>query len=149
MFFVFLFKQKTAYEMRISDWSSDVCSSDLLRNGYGVVATGRTMTQPLRMLLEQYPETLAFHPFDMADVDGIHGLVKAITGAHGQIYGLVNNAAIGLDGVLGTMHNSDIERALRINTLAPIVLTKYVSRSMMLNRRGRVDRKSTRLNSSH
>src|SRR3546814_2364684 len=28
--FVFLFKQKTAYEMRISDWSSDVCSSDLL-----------------------------------------------------------------------------------------------------------------------
>src|SRR3546814_20207846 len=29
--YVFLFKQKTAYEMRISDWSSDVCSSDLLR----------------------------------------------------------------------------------------------------------------------
>src|SRR3546814_7366117 len=29
-FFVFFFKQKTAYEMRISDWSSDVCSSDLL-----------------------------------------------------------------------------------------------------------------------
>src|SRR3546814_808442 len=28
---VFFFKQKTAYEMRISDWSSDVCSSDLLR----------------------------------------------------------------------------------------------------------------------
>src|SRR3546814_9474043 len=30
--FVFFFKQKTAYEMRISDWSSDVCSSDLLTN---------------------------------------------------------------------------------------------------------------------
>src|SRR3546814_7810832 len=29
MFLVFFFKQKTAYEMRISDWSSDVCSSDL------------------------------------------------------------------------------------------------------------------------
>src|SRR3546814_1897676 len=28
--FVFFFKQKTAYEMRISDWSSDVCSSDLV-----------------------------------------------------------------------------------------------------------------------
>src|SRR3546814_2494159 len=27
---IFFFKQKTAYEMRISDWSSDVCSSDLL-----------------------------------------------------------------------------------------------------------------------
>src|SRR3546814_8175373 len=31
MFVVFFFKQKTAYEMRISDWSSDVCSSDLQR----------------------------------------------------------------------------------------------------------------------
>src|SRR3546814_9511750 len=30
MFYFFFFKQKTAYEMRISDWSSDVCSSDLV-----------------------------------------------------------------------------------------------------------------------
>src|SRR3546814_3648105 len=36
MWFVFFFKQKTAYEMRISDWSSDVCSSDLQ---YGNVPT--------------------------------------------------------------------------------------------------------------
>src|SRR3546814_9111267 len=37
MFFlcVFFFKQKTAYEMRISDWSSDVCSSDLGAGGGG------------------------------------------------------------------------------------------------------------------
>src|SRR3546814_4246512 len=32
---VFFFKQKTAYDMRISDWSSDVCSSDLYRKGLG------------------------------------------------------------------------------------------------------------------
>src|SRR3546814_8148915 len=31
-FMFFCFKQKTAYEMRISDWSSDVCSSDLIRS---------------------------------------------------------------------------------------------------------------------
>src|SRR3546814_3885894 len=31
LLFVCFFKQKTAYEMRISDWSSDVCSSDLVR----------------------------------------------------------------------------------------------------------------------
>src|SRR3546814_9718736 len=35
---VFFFKQKTAYEMRISDWSSDVCSSDLERPGPAVHA---------------------------------------------------------------------------------------------------------------
>src|SRR3546814_7791939 len=32
-YFFFFFKQKTAYEVRISDWSSDVCSSDLLFGG--------------------------------------------------------------------------------------------------------------------
>src|SRR3546814_5192299 len=38
---VFFFKQKTAYEMRISDWSSDVCSSDLVENLAGdVVSNG-------------------------------------------------------------------------------------------------------------
>src|SRR3546814_3685352 len=39
LFFVFFFKQKTAYEMRISDWSSDVCSSDL-RKRWRAVAPG-------------------------------------------------------------------------------------------------------------
>src|SRR3546814_8593644 len=35
LFFCCLFKQKTAYEMRISDWSSDVCSSDLIYSDRG------------------------------------------------------------------------------------------------------------------
>src|SRR3546814_9205075 len=34
-FIIFVFKQKTAYELRISDWSSDVCSSDLRRGRRG------------------------------------------------------------------------------------------------------------------
>src|SRR3546814_1132787 len=38
--FFFFFKQKTAYEMRISDWSSDVCSSDLLDLGRPRVTSG-------------------------------------------------------------------------------------------------------------
>src|SRR3546814_1376771 len=38
-FYFFFFKQKTAYEMRISDWSSDVCSSDL--GGRGDPRRGR------------------------------------------------------------------------------------------------------------
>src|SRR3546814_1356692 len=35
VYFFFFFKQKTAYEMRISDWSSDVCSSDLIKKAAG------------------------------------------------------------------------------------------------------------------
>src|SRR3546814_6902858 len=40
--FFFFFKQKTAYEMRISDWSSDVCSSDLMRQWLGDGQRART-----------------------------------------------------------------------------------------------------------
>src|SRR3546814_160923 len=43
---VVFFKQKTAYEMRISDWSSDVCSSDLLREGDVAKTTGRILEVP-------------------------------------------------------------------------------------------------------
>src|SRR3546814_14103171 len=38
VFGFFFFKQKTAYEMRISDWSSDVCSSDLVRSLSGILS---------------------------------------------------------------------------------------------------------------
>src|SRR3546814_1268580 len=44
--FVFFFKQKTAYEMRISDWSSDVCSSDLHRDLIGAWPPRGTRSVP-------------------------------------------------------------------------------------------------------
>src|SRR3546814_8081778 len=47
--FFFFFKQKTAYEMRISDWSSDVCSSDLVPNHHSAWGF------PDSFLLQQYP----------------------------------------------------------------------------------------------
>src|SRR3546814_8066600 len=53
IYILFFFKQKTAYEMRISDWSSDVCSSDreLVQNVLGLdlvgLLTGPMPTQPL------------------------------------------------------------------------------------------------------
>src|SRR3546814_3416969 len=43
--FLFFFKQKTAYEMRISDWSSDVCSSDLL----GIEIAEGQIDKPVRV----------------------------------------------------------------------------------------------------
>src|SRR3546814_5072916 len=47
LFFVFFFKQKTAYEMRISDWSSDVCSSDLRRRITYRVGAGIHLLAPI------------------------------------------------------------------------------------------------------
>src|SRR3546814_14895470 len=44
--YFFFFKQKTAYEMRISDWSSDVCSSDLDPDAVVAVIDGDTLLEP-------------------------------------------------------------------------------------------------------
>jgi 3-oxoacyl-[acyl-carrier protein] reductase len=62
--------------------------------------------------------------------------VKQIRKAQGPIFGLVNNAGIGTSGVLATMRDSDIETLIRINTLSPVVLTKYVARTMMAGQGG-------------
>src|SRR3546814_10450868 len=56
MFFVFFFfKQKTAYEMRISDWSSDVCSSDLPQSLGIQPEAGRAWAQQNARRLYHYP----------------------------------------------------------------------------------------------
>src|SRR3546814_14608888 len=53
MLLVFFFKQKTAYEMRISDWSSDVCSSDLhVDLAEGELALGRFL-RPIVHVIER------------------------------------------------------------------------------------------------
>jgi 3-oxoacyl-[acyl-carrier protein] reductase len=56
----------------------------------------------------------------------------------GPIYGLVNNAGIGTSGVLATMRDAQIERLVHLNTVSPIVLTKYVVRAMMVDGGGRI-----------
>src|SRR3546814_5957142 len=68
----FFFKQKTAYEMRISDWSSDVCSSDL------VVMAGRLVETELQVDRRQRE----FGRLDGAALQGIEGV------AAGQRHGI-------------------------------------------------------------
>ena len=81
---------------------------------------------------------LHFEPFDLIDIAAIPDFVRSLRERRGPIYGLVNNAGMGGESLLATMSNGDIEGLLRLNTLAPIVLTKYVVRGMMAEGRGRV-----------
>src|SRR3546814_5155195 len=72
----FFFKQKTAYEMRISDWSSDVCSSDLhspLYRGEGVAPEVHLITLPER-LKQQLQLDFFCCIFDLCVHRGIHTL---------------------------------------------------------------------------
>jgi 3-oxoacyl-[acyl-carrier protein] reductase len=114
----------------------------LAAEGYRAVAIARQMNDQLASTMERaeqsHPGSLHFMPFDLGDIQHIPDLVKKIHKDFGPIYGLVNNAALGLDGSLAMMHNSQIERLIRVNTLSPIVLTKYVVRHMMADGGGRV-----------
>lgn len=114
----------------------------LAAEGYGVIAVARKQTEQLTSAMAPggpaKPGSLRFFPFDLGQIDGIPELVRSLRKEFGPIYGLVNNAAVGFDGTLALMHNSQIEQVVRMNTLSPIVLTKYVVRSMMAEGEGRI-----------
>src|SRR3546814_9684851 len=99
--FFFFFKQKTAYEMRISDWSSDVCSSDLVAFAVSWVAI-RQKGIYFVMLTLALAQMFYFFAFSMTDITG------------------------GDNGLIGI-------------PMPPVKLFDFVI----------LDRKSTRLNSSH
>src|SRR3546814_6461769 len=63
--FFFFFKQKTAYEMRISDWSSDVCSSDLMASS----------SRSYRLMFERLLEA-------MSERDACRKMVELLSMAH-------------------------------------------------------------------
>src|SRR3546814_5538325 len=64
----FFFKQKTAYEMRIGDWSSDVCSSDLSATGIPVRG-GRLCRPPHQTPAKRQPDHGGKHPFYITSFD--------------------------------------------------------------------------------
>src|SRR3546814_4950266 len=80
LLFFFFFKQKTAYEMRISDWSSDVCSSDLVTPGPwrqmpavmagSAVRAGGTIAHPHRTSRPRHAATDQPDPADSLDHEG-------------------------------------------------------------------------------
>lgn len=110
----------------------------LREDGYRIIAIGRRETPELAALIAAHPDRVVWRPYDLADLEGIPALVTGITREVGPLYGLVNNAALGVDGVLATQHATDIARALRVNLESPILLTKYACRTMLTQGRGRI-----------
>jgi 3-oxoacyl-[acyl-carrier protein] reductase len=110
--------------------------------GYNVIAVARRESDELRDAIaeavKQGKGSLHFRACDLSDTDAIPAFVKSVRDEFGAIYGLVNNAGIGTEGLLATMHNSQIEALLRLNVLAPVILTKYVVRHMMDAGAGRI-----------
>jgi 3-oxoacyl-[acyl-carrier protein] reductase len=111
----------------------------LAGDGYRIFALGRKESEGLNTAIAEFPAgVMNFLPFDLTNVDAIPDLLRELKAEHGPLYGLVNNAALGTHGLLSNMHNSDIEKLMRLNMLSPVVLTKYAVRMMMLEGKGRI-----------
>src|SRR3546814_9896235 len=125
----FFFKQKTAYEMRISDWSSGVCSSDLVHNACGAVAAVEGALRPLQDL----------DAFDIEerrreeDVRGLIDIVDVHRDRGAAVRAVIVLAADAADADRRRCHAAEIRCDAHAGDLRRQILE---------------DRKSTRLNSS-
>jgi 3-oxoacyl-[acyl-carrier protein] reductase len=109
----------------------------LTEAGFRAIAIARKESSELAAAIQE-TRSIQFVPFDLAEIEGIADLVKTLRKDYGPIYGLVNNAGISAEGALALMPNSQIEQVVRLNTLSPMVMTKYVVRSMMADGGGRI-----------
>jgi 3-oxoacyl-[acyl-carrier protein] reductase len=114
----------------------------LAANNYCVIAVARKNSEEITAASAETERTgkgaIHFVPFDLGKIDQLPELVRGVRKEFGALFGLVNNAALGHDGALAMMRNSQIEELVRLNTLSPIMLTKYVVRNMMSDGIGRI-----------
>ncbi len=116
-------------------------TQNLQAAGYSVVATGRKLTPALEDLIQDGPcgeGSVHYKNLDLSDFAQIHPALNEIVQEFGDLYGLVNNAAIASDGVLATMHETQIAEVINVNVTGTLLVTKYAVRSMLMGGVGRV-----------
>src|SRR3546814_5993007 len=128
LFFIFFFKQKTAYEMRISDWSSDVCSSDLADSNFGppiIGADGATRETARSQRSDQGEFDRRYHVVAPGRSDRRDAVVFARNILNAMIIGApnTNNKATRLKAVSKAItapcrseeHTSELQSLMRIS----------------------------------
>src|SRR3546814_18629831 len=98
---VFFFKQKTAYEMRISDWSSDVCSSDLLTPLQGFSFRRESLED--RTAIEA--AFADFKPQRVVNLAAQAGVRYSLENPHAYIYANI----VGFTNILESCHHTGVE----------------------------------------
>lgn len=109
----------------------------LAQDGYNVVVLARRLNPALTDLMQQHKNIL-FFAIDLTDLPALPGRMRSMRDLTGPLYGLVNNAGIGTAGILSTMPDAAIADVINMNVLAPLILTKYLIRSMIAKQTGRV-----------
>lgn len=109
---------------------------DLLAQGYRVSTFSRTGSAELDALAAEHRDRLRVEALDIADRTTLARFVKDAAGALGRVWGLVNNSAIAVQGVLATLPEVEIERMLAVNLDGPLRLSRLCIRDMLVADRG-------------
>src|SRR4051812_43522833 len=102
-----------------------------LKAGYNVCTFSRTQTKEITSLLEEYPDNLHYLAADQKNPAAAATIVKAARQRFRRVHALVNNAAVGYDGLLAVMPPNRIEELIQINVTSSLLLTRECVREFL------------------
>lgn len=108
----------------------------MLREGYTVTTFSRTRTTEIDELEKEHPNTFGYLQGDLGDRDSLSTIVRQCVKDRGPLFGVINNSAMAVDGVLATLPVVEIERMIDVNLTGSIALTRLVLRSMLKSNDG-------------
>lgn len=105
----------------------------ILKNGLSVIGISRTENDAISELKRKYKDNYLHLNFDLRKLSDIKSLYRKNIRPLGSITGLVNNSANAYDDIVTNIQLSKLEDMFSINVFAPMLLTKYTIRDMLLN----------------
>lgn len=112
-------------------------ATHLVEQGHFIIGVSRSLSADFDALCKHTGQA-SFVALDLADQQAVASVGRHLVKSHGPIFALVNNAAATAEGLFATMHATEIARVIQTNLLGPMTLTKYVLRSMLSARQGRI-----------
>lgn len=111
-------------------------SKGLLSAGYRISTFSRHRTAEVAELQKAFPTQYFFVEADSAKSDQVADFCKQAFDILGPCYGIINNAAIAVGGILATLPEVEMERMLSVNLMGALSLTRLCLRKMLLQRGG-------------
>ncbi len=106
----------------------------LLRDGADVIATSRSESSELRELKAQYKDRLSYFSCDLSQpAEKVAATFASSLSDRVQLDGFVNNAAVAYDDLVTNANADELTKMMHVNTVVPIVLTKFAIRRMLLH----------------
>lgn len=114
--------------------------SQCLERGYAVATFSRSQTPFVQGLTGSDPrgERFLWRNVDATDPGALRAFVAEVVSKFGRLDALVNNAGVGVEGVLPTMRASEIDSGIDLNLRAPIYLVQACSKQMLQQRGGAI-----------